>query len=68
MRLRPRTREQAFAAVQGLKSPGQEAYLVKDAFGHDAIRICNTNGSYYKPGVEITNLKQLEVKEYQIIA
>lgn len=37
MRLRPRTKEQAFAAVEALKDPGQEAYLVNE----NTIRICN---------------------------
>lgn len=68
MRLRPRTREQAFAAIEGLKDPGQKAFLVMDAFGYDAIRITNPRGRYYRPGSEITRPEQIEVKEYQIIA
>jgi len=68
MRLKPRNKEQAFAAVEGLKGPGQKAYLVKDSFGHDAIRIrCHISGYYYGNETEITKPEQLEVKEYQII-
>lgn len=69
MRLRPRTKEQAFKAVEGLKDPGQKAYLVKmfDGDGsREAIRICTPTG-IYSSGVEITKPEQLEVKEYQII-
>lgn len=66
MRLRPRTREQAFAAVEALKSPGQKAYLV-NGFGNYAIRICTPVTFFCPPGPEITRPEQLEVKEYQII-
>ena len=68
MRLRPRTREQAFAAVEGLKDPGQSAYLVQEYDGTQAIKICHPQGMMYQFKNEITRPEQLEVKEYQIIA
>ena len=65
MRLRPRTREQAFKAVEALKSAGQKAYLIAD----NSIRICHPQSTYYPiKSREITKPEQLEVKEYQIIA
>lgn len=67
MKLRPRTREEAFRAIQALKDPGQEAYLV-DSFGGPIIRITNTQGVRWQPGNVITCPEQLEVKQYQIIA
>lgn len=70
MRLKPRSREQAFRAVEALKDPGQEAYLVKTFDGdgsREAIRICTPTGNSYSRGIEITKPEQLEVKEYQII-
>lgn len=65
MRLRPRTCEQAFKAVEALKSAGQEAYLYTDS----SIRICNPQ-SIWSPINKrvITRPEQLEVKEYEIIA
>lgn len=65
MRLKPRTREQAFKAVEALKSAGQEAYLVDE----NTIRICHPQSTYYPIKARaITKPEQLEVKEYQIIA
>ena len=69
MRLKPRTREQAFAAVEALKDPGQKAYLVRKYDGAQAIRIRHhVFGSWYGNEIEITKPEQLEVKEYEIIA
>lgn len=66
MRLRPRTREQAFRAIEALKAPGQKAWFVS-ALGNHAIRICTPVTYFYPPGPEITKPEQLELKEYQII-
>ena len=70
MRLRPRTREQAFAAIEGLKDPGQSAYLLRKFDGekfNEVIRICHPAGMRYSTGTVITKPEQLEVKEYEII-
>lgn len=70
MRLRPRTREQAFKAIEGLKEPGQSAWLLKKFDGdnfNEVIRICHPYGLKTSHAVEITKPEQLEVKEYEII-
>ena len=70
MRLRPRSREQAFKAVEGLKEPGQSAWLLKKFDGdkfNEVIRICHPVGMRYSTGTVITKPEQLEVKEYEII-
>lgn len=68
MRLKPRSREQAFRAIEGLKDSGQSAYLILTFDGIDAIRICHPHSMWYQNRKEITKPEQLEVKEYDIIA
>lgn len=70
MRLRPRTKEQAFAALEALKDPGQSAYLLLKFDGdkfNEVIRICHPAGMTYLTGIVITKPEQLQVKEYEII-
>lgn len=65
MRLKPRTREQAFKAIEALKSAGQEAYLIDE----NTIRICNPQSTYYPIKARvITKAEHLKIQQYEIIA
>ena len=64
MKLKSCSRKEIYAAIQAIRLPGQDAFLI----GNDIIRICNRQSLYVSFAVEIRNPEQLELKEYKIIA